>query len=238
VNLDLELEFPSLKLIDGFWRSFACDTDTTKQSLMNLELRISKRKMNKLPRTSFVDQVDGRVGQPSRSQVPVRQGGGRYQCSVQNANTMVHFVFLPDTSQNADGLGDGRLVDNDLGESTFERSVSLDVLAILGQRGGADAAQFPPCQERLEQVASVHATTLGAAAGHDEVEFVDEEDDARPAFFGALFDFVEDGLDALFVLAFVFGTGHESTHIEREEAGDKAGGDVTVDDALSKAFGD
>lgn len=43
-------------------------------------------------------------------------------------------VLLADTSQNADRLGDGRLVDHDLSESALEGTVLLDVLSVLVER--------------------------------------------------------------------------------------------------------
>lgn len=47
---------------------------------------------------------------------------------------MVKGVLLADSSQDADRLGDGRLVDHDLSESALEGTVLLDVLSVLVKR--------------------------------------------------------------------------------------------------------
>ena len=61
-------------------------------------------------------------------------------------------------------------------EAPLERGVLLDVLAVLVQRGGADAVQLAARQRRLEHVARVHRA-LGLARADQGVELVDEEDD-------------------------------------------------------------
>lgn len=55
---------------------------------------------------------------------------------------MVNLVFLPDATQYTDGLGDRRFVDDDLRKTPFECSIGLDVLPVLCQSCGTDAAQL------------------------------------------------------------------------------------------------
>ncbi len=59
-------------------------------------------------------------------------------------------------------------------EPAFERGVLLDVLAILVERGRADAPELAAGQGGLEQVGGVHRA-LGLARADDEVQLVDEE---------------------------------------------------------------
>jgi hypothetical protein len=104
------------------------------------------------------------------------------------------------------------LVHDDRLEAALERGVLLDVLAVLVERGRADAVQLAPGQHRLEQVAGVHRA-VGLAGADDQVELVDEEDD--PAV--ALLDLLQDGLEALLEFAAVLGAGHEGAHVEGED---------------------
>lgn len=106
---------------------------------------------------------------------------------------MVEGVLLADSSQDADRLGDGRLVDHDLSESALEGTVLLNVLSVLvkrrrlqgsekvqldlfenGRRGVgwvrrtySDAPQFSSGEHRLEQIRRIH--TVATLAGHYQV---------------------------------------------------------------------
>ena len=73
-----------------------------------------------------------------------------------------------------------RLIDQHRLEAAFEGGVLFDVLAVFVERGGADAVQLAAGQHRLEQVAGVHRP-FGLAGADDGVQFVDEQDDRRPA---------------------------------------------------------
>ena len=70
-----------------------------------------------------------------------------------------------------------RLVDQHRLEAALERRVLLDVLAVLVERGRADAVQLAAREHRLEHVAGVHRA-LGLAGADDGVQLVDEQDDA------------------------------------------------------------
>ena len=65
-------------------------------------------------------------------------------------------------------------------EAALERRVLLDVLAVLVERGGADAAQLAARERRLEHVGGVHRA-LGRAGADERVQLVDEEDDLARA---------------------------------------------------------
>ena len=90
---------------------------------------------------------------------------------------MVHLEALPQAAQDRDRVLDRGLVDEQRLEPSLERRVLLDVLAILGERGRADAVQLAPGEHRLEHVARVHRA-FGRAGAHDRVKLVDEHQDA------------------------------------------------------------
>ena len=61
-------------------------------------------------------------------------------------------------------------------EAPRQRRVLLDVLAVLVERGGADAVQLAARQRRLQHVGGVHRA-LGLAGADQGVQLVDEQDD-------------------------------------------------------------
>ena len=150
-----------------------------------------------------------------------------------NFGLVVVLVFRPEALEDQDGLLDGRRLDLDRLEAAFERGVLLDVLAILVERGGADALHLAAAERGLDDVRGVHRA-FGGAGADDGVQLVDEQDDVLgPA------DFVHDRLDALLELAAVFGAGDHQGEVERDDAlvaqefRDVAGGDF-----LGEAFDD
>src|ERR1019366_8132075 len=111
---------------------------------------------------------------------------------------MVLLVERPDAVQDLDGLGQRRLVDPDRLEAALQRRVLLDVLAVLLQRGRADALDLTARQRGLEDVPRVDGSFRGASADQG-VQLVDDENDlARRA------NLVEDFLEALLELAAIF----------------------------------
>ena len=89
---------------------------------------------------------------------------------------MVDLVPLLQAAEDGDRVLDRRLADEDRLEPALEGGVLLDVLAVLVEGGGADAAELAAGQGRLEQVGGVHRP-LGLARADDQVQLVDEEDD-------------------------------------------------------------
>jgi hypothetical protein len=126
---------------------------------------------------------------------------------------VVQLVALLQTAQDRDGVLDVGWIDQDRLEAALERAVLLDMLAVLVERGGADAVELAPRQQRLEQVARVHRT-LGGAGAHDGVQLVDEEQHLPLA----LLHLVQDGLQALLELAPVLGARDQRAHVQRDQA--------------------
>jgi hypothetical protein len=72
-----------------------------------------------------------------------------------DADAVVDLVALLEAAQDGDGVLDRGLAHHHRLEAALQRLVLLDVLAVLVQGGGADAAQIPAGQRRLEQVGRV-----------------------------------------------------------------------------------
>ena len=182
------------------------------------------------PAGRLVDEIDRLVGELPPLDVAVRQAGRGDQRRVADADPVVDLVALLETAQDRDRVLERRLADVDRLEAALERLVLLDVLPVLVERGGADAAQIAARQRRLEHVGGVDRA-LGAARADQRVQLVDEQDDAA----GGRLDLLEDGLEAVLELAAELGAGDERAEIERqdllvlERLGDVAGGDALRD---------
>ena len=141
-------------------------------------------------------------------------------------------VLLLEATQDRDGVLDGRLAHHNGLETTGERRVLLDVLAVLVERGRADRVQVATGKRRLQDIAGVHGA-LGGTRAHDGVELIDEQDDLA---FGFL-HFLEHSLQAVLELATVLGAGDQRAHVELDEVAVAQGarhvaGHDTLGDAL------
>ena len=132
---------------------------------------------------------------------------------VGDAHAVVDLVALLQAAQDGDRLLDRRLAHHDRLEAALEGGVLLDVLAVLGEGGGADAAQLAARQRRLEQVGGVHRA-LGGAGADQGVQLVDEEDDLAVG----VDDLLDHRLEAVLELAAVLGAGDQRPHVEGDDA--------------------
>ena len=104
-----------------------------------------------------------------------------------------------------------RRIDDDRLEAALQGAVLLDVLAVLVERGGADALDLAARQGGLEHVGGVDGA-FGRAGADQRVQLVDEQDGVlRPA------DLVHDGLDALLELAAILGAGDHHARSSSDE---------------------
>src|SRR5690349_23482194 len=101
----------------------------------------------------------------------------RHDRAVGDADAVMLLVLVLQTAQDRDGVLDARLIDEHRLEAPGQCSVLLDVLAILVERGGADAVQLAAGERRLQQIGSVHRA-VSLAGADDGVHLVDEQDDA------------------------------------------------------------
>ena len=111
-----------------------------------------------------------------------------------------------------DRVLDRRLADEHRLEAALERLVLLDVLAVLVERGGADAAQLAARERGLEHVGGVHRA-LGRAGADQRVQLVDEQDDAARRRL----DLLEHGLEAVLELAAVLRARDQRAQVERQD---------------------
>ncbi len=212
-TLDLQLDQPAIEPVERFRLRIALDADLG---------------------SGFVDQIDRLVRKEAVGDVALRKLGRRDDRRVGDLHAVVCFVLLLQSAQDRDGRLDARLADQDLLEAPLERGVLLDVLAVLVERGRADAVQLAARERGLEHVAGVDRA-LGLAGADHGVELVDEDD--RLAF--VLRDFLEHRLQPLLELAAVLRAGEQQRHVEDEDAlvleriGNLAG-----DDPLGQAFHD
>ncbi len=125
---------------------------------------------------------------------------------------VVLLVPLPDAEQDLDRLLDGRLLDHDRLEAALEGRVALDVLAVLVERGRADALELAAGQRRLEDVRRVDRA-FGGARADERVELVDEQHAVA-----ARAELLDDLLQALLELAAILGARHKRTDVERQHS--------------------
>ena len=185
-------------------------------------------------RRRLVDQVDRLVGELPIRDVAVRERGRGHDRGIGDLDLVVDRIALLQAAQDRDRVLDRGLVDQHRLETTLERGVLLDVLAILVERGRADAVQLAARERGLQHVARVHGA-LGLAGADHGVQLVDEEDDA--AFL--LGEVVEHSLEPLLELAAELRARDQRAHVERENAlVAQALGHLAVDDALCKTLDD
>ena len=122
---------------------------------------------------------------------------------------MIVLVSLFQTPEYGDGILHGGLVYEHGLETSLQRRILFNVLAVLVQRGRAYAVQLASCQHGLEHIARVHAS-LGCARADYRMELIYEEYD--PAL-GCL-DLLEHCLESLLELTSVLGSRHEARHIQ------------------------
>ncbi len=97
-------------------------------------------------------------------------------------------------------------------EPSFKRSVLLDVVPVLFERGRSYAVQLSSCQHGFQHVAGIDRA-LCFPCSDNGMELVNEEDDLSLA----LLDFIKHCLEPLFEFTPVFGTGKKRSHVERED---------------------
>ena len=181
----------------------------------------------------LVQQVDGLIGQEAVGDVPLRQFDHVGDHRVRHADAVVLLVVDADAFQHLDGIGDGRLLDFNGLETALQRSIFLDILAVLGKSGGTDDLHLPAGEGGLHDVGSVHGAVRIARA-HDGMNFIDEQDDVA----GGL-DLADKTLDPLLELTTELGARNEGGHIQQEDfLVPQAGGHLALGNALGDALGD
>ena len=118
-------------------------------------------------------------------------------------------------------------------EAALQGGVLLDVLAVLGEGGGADDLDLSTAQGRFEDVGCVHAA-LGVTRAHDAVDFVDDQDDVA-----ALANLLDEALHAALELSPELGARHQGGEVHQVDLlVPELEGHLPVGDALGQALGD
>ena len=181
----------------------------------------------------LVDQVDRLVRQVAVRDVARRQVRCGLHGFVRDGDLVVLLVALADAHQDVDGLLERGLLDHDRLEAALEGRVALDVLAVLVERGRADALELAAGQRRLEDVGRIDGA-LGRAGADQGVQLVDEQDRVV-----GVAQFLDDLLEPFLELAAVLGAGHERPDVEGQHAlVEERLGHVSGDDAVGQALGD
>ena len=158
----------------------------------------------------LVHQVDGLIRQESIGDVAVTQLHGRYDGVVFDTHVVVVLVALLQSTQDRDGAQRIGLIDHHNLEASFQGLILLEVLLILVQGGGTNAAQFAAGQSWLQDIGCIHGP-FSLARTHQGVYLVDKEDDVALA----LLHLVDDRLESFLKLTLVLGSSHQGTHVER-----------------------
>ena len=181
----------------------------------------------------LVDEVDGLVGQEPVRDVAVGEVRGRDQRLVGDLDGVELFVDLAQTLQDVDGHRDRRLFHFHRLETTLERGVLFDVLAVLVDRRGTDGLELPAREHRLQDRRGVDGA-FGGTGTHEGVDLVDEQDDVA-----ARADLLQHLLQTLFEVTAVSAAGDECAEVEGVELlvgqGD---GHLVGDDLLGEALDD
>ena len=163
------------------------------------------------PRRGLVHEVDRLVGQEAVGDVAVGQRRRGDERGVRDAHAVMQLVLFFQAAQDGDGVLHRGLGHEHRLEAPCEGRVLLHVLAVLVERGGADAMERAAGERGLEQVGGVHGAVRLAGADQ-RMHLVDEQDDLA---VGGL-DLAEHGLQPLLELAAIFRAGDERAHVERQ----------------------
>ena len=100
-------------------------------------------------------------------------------------------------------MGNRRLINLDWLETTFERSIFFEVLAVFVESGCTNGLQFTTSQHGLENACSVNGA-FSSTSTNESMNFVDEQNDVATGL-----DFFENFLQALFEVTAVTATCNE-----------------------------
>ncbi len=99
--------------------------------------------------TCLIHQVNGLIRQETIRDVAVRKLGRCNQSLILDLYAVIRLKAVLQTTQNRDGILNGRLRYLNLLESSFQCLILFDVLAVLIIGCGTNALQLASCQHRL-----------------------------------------------------------------------------------------
>src|SRR5699024_8979595 len=101
--------------------------------------------------------------------IPLAHGDGQPGHLGGDGDKVVLLIVGLDAHEDLHRVLDGGLLHDDGLEAPLQGGVLFDVLAVLGEGGGADDLDLPPGKGGLEDVGGVHGA-LGVAGAHDVVD--------------------------------------------------------------------
>ena len=181
----------------------------------------------------LVDKVNGLVRQEAVRDVPLAEHHRLAQDALRDRHPVEALVVVGNAPEDLHGVLQVGLVHRHGLEPALQGGVLLDVLAVLGEGGGANDLDLPPAQGGLEDVGGVHAA-LGVPGAHDVVDLVNHQDDVS-----ALADLLNEALHAALELAPELGASHQGGEIQQVDLPvPQLEGHVPLGDALGQALGD
>ena len=187
------------------------------------------------PARGLVHKVDGLVGQEAIGDVPLGELGRGHERRILDLHPLVvRLIAGLQAAEDRDRVFHARLAHHHRLKPPLERRIFFDVLAILVERRGPDAAQLAAGQGRLEQVRRVGAT-LGCTGPDHGVQFINEQNDVAR---GRL-DLAQDRLEPVFELAAILRAGDQCAEVEGYDAAAlERLGHVGLHDPQGQALGD
>ena len=160
---------------------------------------------------SLVHQIDGFVRQESVVDISGREFHCSLQSFISNVQTVVLLILFPQALQNLQcSLLVGLTYGNRL-ETTLQRGILFDVLAVFIQSCCTDDLDLAAAESRLQNIGGVYGALSGACADNG-VQLVDEKDDVT-----VLFSLLHYLLDTVFKFAAVLSTGYHAGKIQRQQ---------------------
>ena len=160
----------------------------------------------------LVHEVDRLIRQKAVGDVARGKLDGRGDRFVRNADAVVDLVLLFETAKHRDRILDRGLVHHDRLEAALERRILLDMALVLADGRRADGVKFAARQGRLQEIRGVHRALRGACA-HDNVDLVNEENEAA----GCVLDLLHERLETVLELAAELGARDERPEVEHDD---------------------
>lgn len=178
-------------------------------------LQLPRRRMQRHgdPCASGVQQTDRLVGELARGNVAVGQRDGSTYGLVEHDHAVVLRKYRDQAPHHCHGVHLRGLLHLQHLKAPGQRRVSLDVLLVLGPRGGTDDTHRSARQCRLEQVGGIARARLSTRT-HQGMNLVDEQDDWNRRITGLL----EHGLEAGFELAPHAGAGKQRPDVQTQDS--------------------
>ena len=239
VQLLLELELPALQLRQALEVGLLGGLqdlpllvvvgDLTEDLLAAVDVLVVEVQVG----AGLVDEVDGLVRQVPVGDIPLGEDHRLAEDAVGDVDPVEGLVVVGNTTKDLHRVLQVGLVHRHRLEAPLQRGVLLDVLAVLGEGGGADDLDLPPAEGRLEDVGGVHGA-LGVAGAHNVVDLVDDQDDVA-----ALADLLDEALHPALKLAPELGPGYQGGEVQKEYLlVPELEGHVAIGDPLGQALGD